>query len=153
MRESGLLKNWINKWTPKNLHCKGLGPVTQSKQATVKDFQGAFYLLMIGIASGLLLLVLEYIYYRRLRNSKLKGLPSVSTALCPVLMRCTATVPLSVSQKDGNVEKPRRPNSVPSTRERNGSLATIEKHISLIEMYPIRRSSLKSHKKSGYAQT
>ena len=69
MAESGLLKNWISKWIPNNLQCKGLGPVTQSKQATVSDFQGAFYLLVIGIILAVVIVVVESVISYPFRKS------------------------------------------------------------------------------------
>ena len=65
MRESGLLKKWTAEWTPSNLQCKGLGPVTTAKEATLDDFQGAFYLLIIGILLACILLVVELAYSYR----------------------------------------------------------------------------------------
>ena len=67
MRESGLLKKWTKEQTPTNLHCKGLGPVTSAKEATLNDFQGAFYLLVIGIVCALFLLVGELAHAWRTR--------------------------------------------------------------------------------------
>ena len=92
MRESGLLKNWVNKWAPNNLHCKGLGPVTQSKQATVQDFQGAFYLLIIGIVIAVIILVVEYIYSRRLRKSHTIASSAAASALSSAMASITGTM-------------------------------------------------------------
>ena len=65
MRESGLLKKWTAEWTPSNLQCKGLGPVTTATEATLDDFQGAFYLLIIGVLLACVFLVVEMVYSYR----------------------------------------------------------------------------------------
>ena len=64
IRETGLLDNWIKKWTPLNLQCQNLGPVTKAKIASLKDFQGGFYVLLAGIVSGLFVLISECIMCR-----------------------------------------------------------------------------------------
>ena len=64
MRETGLLDNWIQKWTPQNLQCRGLGPVTNARIASLKDFQGGFYVLVAGVLFGLVALISECIMCR-----------------------------------------------------------------------------------------
>ena len=67
MRESGLLKKWTTEWTPSNLQCVGLGPITTATEASLNDFQGAFYLLIIGITLSCILLITELVYSYRTR--------------------------------------------------------------------------------------
>ena len=77
-----MLEKWIQDWTPNNTHCLGLGPITQTKVATVTDFQGALFLLSIGVGMGILLLVAEVSYHQvasliKRRNTDTK-LPTIS---------------------------------------------------------------------------
>ena len=62
MRESGLLHKWIKDWTPKNLHCKGLAPVTEATQVTTTDFQGGLYFAALGLGAAGLILVAEFAF-------------------------------------------------------------------------------------------
>lgn len=59
MKEGGLIDKWIKNRTPKNLQCKGLGPKTKAKTATLEDLQGAFYVFLGGITVGGFILSLE----------------------------------------------------------------------------------------------
>lgn len=57
IQESGLLKIWQKNWWPRN-NCTGL-PRTQAVKMDMKDVQSAYYVLVIGIAVGLLVLLVE----------------------------------------------------------------------------------------------
>ena len=70
IRETGLLDKWIQKWTPLNLQCQNLAPVTKAKIAGLKDFQGGFYVLLAGIISGVFALMSECILFRFKMNNK-----------------------------------------------------------------------------------
>ena len=70
IRETGLLDKWTQKWTPLNLQCQNLGPVTKAKIAGLKDFQGGFYVLLVGIVSGVFALMSECILCRFEMNDK-----------------------------------------------------------------------------------
>ena len=70
IRETGLLDKWIQKWTPLNLQCQNLAPVTKAKIAGLKDFQGGFYVLLVGIVSGVFALMSECILCRSEMNDK-----------------------------------------------------------------------------------
>lgn len=59
MKESGLIDKWITDRTPKNLQCKGLGPVTTAKIAKLDDFQGAFYVFLSGLLIASIILLFE----------------------------------------------------------------------------------------------
>ena len=73
MRETGLLDNWIQKWTPQNLNCTGLKAVTVSKVVTMDDFQGALYVLGLGGCVGLLILLAEHLFNYCNQRKKRQG--------------------------------------------------------------------------------
>lgn len=65
IRESGILNKWIQDWTPDgSSNCKGINPVTDTKVATVMEFQGALYLLALGVMSSIVILVAEVVFFR-----------------------------------------------------------------------------------------
>ena len=64
IRETGLLSNWIQKWNPHIIQFRCLGPVKNTPIASLKDFQGGFYLLTVGVVLGLVVLISECIMCR-----------------------------------------------------------------------------------------
>ncbi|CAD5116620.1 DgyrCDS5493 [Dimorphilus gyrociliatus] len=70
MREGGLLNKWMKNRIPKNLQCKGLGPVTKAKVATLEDFQGVFYVFLGGVVLASLIEAEELLSDRLIKQPK-----------------------------------------------------------------------------------
>ncbi|GFO49256.1 glutamate receptor [Plakobranchus ocellatus] len=59
--ESGLLQVWVKKWWPQQTFCRG-SLVTQARALSLVDVQSSFYVLAIGVAMSLVVLMFEHAF-------------------------------------------------------------------------------------------
>ncbi|XP_071080993.1 glutamate receptor ionotropic, kainate 3-like [Haliotis cracherodii] len=78
--ESGLLHMWWNQWKPKH-QCEP--PSRKSKRMDILALQSAFYGAGVGVAMALVVLMIEFINYRRCKQREQGQSVSVEESVCP----------------------------------------------------------------------
>lgn len=71
MQESGILQHWKARYSPQRDECFDYYPNLHGQSEIIlEDLEGPFYLLVIGLISGLLILHLEFIWDKIKINCK-----------------------------------------------------------------------------------
>lgn len=102
IKESGILSKWTQDWIPeKNSNCRANNAVTEKKIATVLEFQGALYLLGLGVMSSVVTLVAEVVYYRLKMavKQKRRKLKISASSEKPDIISMTSTVSFEMDGK------------------------------------------------------
>ena len=71
MQESGVLDHWKATYSPQRDECFDFDPNLHGQSEIIlEDLQGPFYLLAIGLISGLVFLIFEFIWNKIKMNCK-----------------------------------------------------------------------------------
>lgn len=71
MQESGILTHWKARHSPQRDECFDFDPNLHGQSEIIlEDLQGPFYLLVIGLISGLIFLHLEFMWNKIKMNCK-----------------------------------------------------------------------------------